>query len=189
MINKEKKNIETYIVECCAPTLASLKTGNLFTISLEYKTELEKFVTNYDDFFNSKGLSIRALSEKQKILVYVYRHKKLKQDLYNSEVAKFLHERGYVINTLDDAIEKLSKNIEVQNGFPHEIGLFLGYPIDDVKSFIKENGQNFKACGYWKVYNNEKKSLETFEKFNKCKNIYCKMFNKGQCLKRLTVSA
>ncbi len=204
-----KKTVETYIVECCAPTLASLKTGNLFTISLDYKTELKNFIKTYKEFFEQKGLGIKVLSEKQKILVYVYRYSKLKEDLSNIEVREFLKVKGYKLkelngtiegcveenieenieDSIEETIENLSKNIKSQQGFPHEIGLFLGYPIDDVKSFIEENGQNFKACGYWKVYNNEEASLKTFERFNKCKNVYCKMYSQGQCIKKLTVSA
>ena len=37
---------------------------------------------------------------------------------------------------------------------PHEIGVFLGYPIWDVKGFIDNKGKDFKYCGTWKVYNN-----------------------------------
>ena len=72
-------------------------------------------------------------------------------------------------------------------GFPHEIGLFLGYPIDDVISFIENKGKNFKCCGCWKVYHDEDNAKKTFEKYKKCTNIYCKKYLQGSSLKRLTV--
>ena len=36
--------------------------------------------------------------------------------------------------------------------FPHEIGLLLGYPPEDVSGFIENGGKNFLCSGYWKVY-------------------------------------
>ena len=39
-----------------------------------------------------------------------------------------------------------------QNKFPHELGLFLGYPIEDMEGFIKNKGENYLYAGYWKVY-------------------------------------
>lgn len=37
---------------------------------------------------------------------------------------------------------------------PDEIGLFLGYPIEDVRSYIECDGKDYLYCGYWKVYHN-----------------------------------
>ena len=51
-------------------------------------------------------------------------------------------------------MEQLGERIK-QSGqcqFPHEIGVFLGYPLEDVKGFIENKGKNFLYSGYWKVY-------------------------------------
>ena len=37
-------------------------------------------------------------------------------------------------------------------GFPHEIGLLLGYRQRIMTGFIENNGKNFLYIGYWKVY-------------------------------------
>ena len=39
--------------------------------------------------------------------------------------------------------------------FPHEIGLFLGYPFEDVMGFIENKGENYLCSGCWKVYSCE----------------------------------
>ena len=39
--------------------------------------------------------------------------------------------------------------------FPHEVGLFLSYPPEDVKGFIAHRANDFKCAGLWKVYGNE----------------------------------
>ena len=36
--------------------------------------------------------------------------------------------------------------------FPHEIGVFLGYPLEDVVGFIRHRGKCFTCCGCWKSY-------------------------------------
>lgn len=30
-------------------------------------------------------------------------------------------------------------------------GLFLGYPLEDVKGFIENNGRNCKSCGVFRI--------------------------------------
>ncbi len=51
--------------------------------------------------------------------------------------------------------------------FPHEVGAILGYPVEDVEAFIKNQGKNYILCGYWKVYYNRNKAAETFECYHR----------------------
>ncbi len=32
--------------------------------------------------------------------------------------------------------------------FPHEMGLLLGYPVEDVVGFMENNGKNYLYSGY-----------------------------------------
>jgi hypothetical protein len=63
----------------------------------------------------------------------------------------------------------LKKKFETYRQFPHEIGLFLGYPVDDVLGFVKNKGQNYKFCGYWKVYGNVEKAKNNFYCYELCR--------------------
>ena len=38
-----------------------------------------------------------------------------------------------------------------EQGFPHEIGVFLGYPVEDVEGYMQNDGKNFLLVGYWKM--------------------------------------
>lgn len=49
--------------------------------------------------------------------------------------------------------------------FPHEVGLFLSYPPEDVKGFIDHRTNNFKCAGLWKVYGDEEKARSLFAKY------------------------
>ena len=50
----------------------------------------------------------------------------------------------------EQCLARLIERLKDADEFPHEIGLFLGYPPEDVEGFIQEpNGQ--KYTGIWKV--------------------------------------
>ena len=73
--------------------------------------------------------------------------------------------------------------------FPHEIGLFLGYPYEDVIGFIKNKGKNYTYCGYWKTYGDPEISKKKFQQFQKCVFEYKRMYEKGKVIKQLIVAA
>ena len=67
----------------------------------------------------------------------------------------FIKKYGYESTDPAYALERLRSRLAQREDFPHEIGLFLGYPLGDVIGFIKNAGQNCKCVGCWKVYCNE----------------------------------
>ena len=87
------------------------------------------------------------------------------------------------------AIERLRERLALQRGFPHEIGVFLGYPVEDVKGFIKHNGRNSKCVGCWKVYCNQCEAERAFARFNKCREVYMRLWRQGKSVQQLTVAA
>ena len=87
------------------------------------------------------------------------------------------------------ALERLRSRLAQREDFPHEIGLFLGYPLGDVIGFIENAGKNSKCAGCWKVYCNECETMKLFEKFKKCTRIYTKLWRQGTSVEKLTVAA
>ena len=71
--------------------------------------------------------------------------------------------------------------------FPHEVGLFLGYPPGDVRSFMKDTRHGVKCTGCWKAYGNEEEARKTFAKFRKCTDVYRRELSRGRSLLQLTV--
>ena len=72
--------------------------------------------------------------------------------------------------------------------FPHEMGLFLSYPPEDVKGFIDHCASGFKCAGLWKVYGDEEKARSLFAKYKKCTEIYCALWQSGSKLEQLAVA-
>jgi len=62
--------------------------------------------------------------------------------------------------------------------FPHEMGVLLGYPPEDVEGFIIYEGKNSLCEGYWKVYAEPQKKLRLFAQYDKAREwlldlLYC----------------
>lgn len=182
--------IEKMIINHCSPTLAFIKTGNLFALKFENKDELINEIISIQEKVKNTGVKLKLLNIKEtSALVYVYRNTLLKKELQNKKVKDFLQNFGYENFELEYVLNMLDKRIQQNNDFPHEIGVFLGYPLEDVKAFIENKGKNYNHCGYWKVYVNPNESLKKFELFDKCRNIYQKMWKNGRSLNQLTVVA
>ena len=73
--------------------------------------------------------------------------------------------------------------------FPHEIGLFLDYPLVDVIGFIRNTGKNCKCSGCWKAYGDPSAAQRHFAQLNKCTAVYLRLFRSGTPIQRLAVAA
>lgn len=179
------------LVEHCSPTLAGIKTANLFNYSYgsHSRAELAFILALWNKRLNYKGVSLKILKiSNGNALLYVYREKKLKEDFSKKGVAEFLSSCGYDSSNIPLCIERLIKRICESESFPHEIGLFLGYPLGDVTGFIENKGKNSLYTGFWKVYCNKNEAIRTFEKYKKCRKIYQKLYNNGKPLMQLTAA-
>lgn len=182
--------LERYLIAHCSPTLASLKTANLVTVSFTSEEDLEQQLAMWNAQLGDKGVSLLMMRKRENTaLVYVCRKAKLQADLQKPGVAQFLSGYGYERNDVDYALEKLADRLDEGEDFPHEIGIFLSYPLGDVIGFIENAGKNSKCTGCWKVYCNECEAIKLFERFKKCKDIYQRLWNQGRTVRQLTVAA
>ena len=101
----------------------------------------------------------------------------------------FLKRYGYEDMDVLSAIRRLSARLQATGEFPHEIGVFLGYPLEDVTGFIDNRGKGFLRSGTWKVYSNIAEAEKTFYKYKKCTDIYTNLWEGGKSIWQLTVAA
>ena len=102
-------------------------------------------------------------SEKN-VLLYLFRPAELSRDLQNSEAAELLRQ-VYLRESCGKCLAALTRRLRTGEEFPHEIGLFLSYPPEDVKGFIENRAANYKLSGLWKVYPATEESEELFAKY------------------------
>ncbi|WP_407384514.1 DUF3793 family protein [Ruminococcus sp.] len=180
---------EEALIRYCSPTLAGIKTGSLFSCSYHSETELFSFLRTWNIALREKGIRIIPLRTREgKALIYVFRPSQLETRLQEEESRHLLEERGYCSESCSACLTHLISRLSESEDFPHEIGLFLGYPCEDVKGFIDNKAACAKYVGCWKVYGDEVKARKQFERFKKCTRIYQQQWADGKPLTRLTVT-
>lgn len=172
-----------------SPTLARLKLGSLMNVFHNGMEALQGEIRRLNRMLAPKGLVLTALrADEKRALLYLFRCEHLRRKLTCPLVRAFLSGYGYEKFTAAEAIKFLRTRMAREGDFPHEIGVFLDYPLSDIQDFIRHGGQNCRMCGVWKVYSNEDDARRTFDRFKKCRDVYTRKYREGCPLARLTVA-
>lgn len=179
---------EELIIEHCSPTLAGIKTGNMFSVKVTEETDIINDVRELNRILRKKGLRVIPLKKTSGYaLIYIYRPEYLKKDLSDPIALSILKKKGYEPANPDCCIAQLIRYLKDDSSFPHEIGLFLGYPPTDVECFMNNTRKGVKCCGCWKAYSEPDKAKKVFERYKKCTESYRKLNKRGKTLAQLAV--
>ena len=170
MSEVERRGIDSVLAFHGAPTLLGVKCANLISFDMCEET-ITEYLHEFKYRLSESGLTAVQLCKcRKRTLVYIYNEKMLTAWLSMPKVQQFLSEYGYTCDmSLEQKLRRLSCRISCGN-FPHEIGAFLGYPVEDIRGFISNSGKNCLLCGYWKVYENAEKAQQTFNKYDRCRH-------------------
>ncbi len=175
-------SFEELLVIHASPTLANMKPASLVCLN-----ELEGKVCSISEL-EARGLSFFSIVNRKGCrLVLVYRKEKLEMALQNVLSQEILRHFGYS-GTLKEMLEHLSTRF-LSEQCPHEVGIFLGYPPEDVQAFIQNNGKNAVSSDFWKIYFNVEQAEITLRKWKKCRKKYIECFLGGTDITRLCVTA
>lgn len=179
MSETEKLEIDSTFAFHSAPTLLGVKCANLISFDTDEDT-MSEYLHEFAEKLNDSGLCAKQLCKcRKRTLVYIYNAEMLDAWLKMEQVRGFLSEYGYTAAmTMEEMLDKLASRMKC-GSFPHEIGVFLGYPIGDIKGFIRNSGKNCLLCGYWKVYENAEKARRTFKTYDRCRDILFDRINSG----------
>ena len=174
----EYKDLELQFILQCAPVIAGLKISNLLTLPIN---ELGKLRILLED----TSLSFRTVfAGEKRAAVLVYRKEELFNYLSEDEISSFLTELGYKSLNRSEMfpvfIRRYIKYMRDKKKFPHELGILLGYPIEDVKGFMENEGRDFLYCGYWKIYKNPEPKIKLFERFEKVQTDMVRLLHGGK---------
>lgn len=166
-----------------APALFGIKASNLFSIDSRH-FDVSAHVAKFNEKANPKGLHMMMLCRcENRKLLFLYQEALLAKQLKEPSRMALLETFGYARSmTLTQCLTQLADRIADSQEFPHEIGLFLGYPVEDVIGFIENRGAHCKLCGYWKVYGDAEKAKRTFSNYTKCRNFLCHKLQQGNDL-------
>lgn len=166
-----------------APSLLGIKAASLMSLD---KGEVDVYagVDSFNRRAARRGLKIKVLCEcGQRVLLMLYDERLLGRLLCDDRRRGVLEKCGYGrFLSCEQCLDRLSSRCAQRNDFPHEVGIFLDYPVEDVEGFIVHKGCDFKLCGYWKVYGDEEKARCTFRKYDKCRRYLCNKLGEGLSL-------
>lgn len=156
------------VVFQCAPVLKGVKASNLVTLPVGMWMHLFTIL-------EGTGISCKILySDNKKEILFLYREEWLKEIISRQEVDKFIGEYGYKGNEdIRDILKRLRCRYQAymtkESEFPHELGIFLEYPLEDVRGFILSGGKNSLFSGYWKVYHNPRQARIIFQTYDRAR--------------------
>ena len=138
--------IETRLALQCAPVILGIKTSNLLTVSPEDEALVNDIL---------KGTTME--------------YYRLCQLVDRSIFLLFRSEEFVFQDMLLEVQKRYHAYIKYGAEFPHEIGILLGYPKEDVRGFIENKGENYLYSGYWKVYADVEEKKLLFDAYESAK--------------------
>ncbi|WP_101772434.1 DUF3793 family protein [Peptostreptococcus faecalis] len=180
------EKFESILAYFCSPALLNKKVSNLVSVSKKDIPEIEKNITHYNKLLEKYSITIESICEcGERNLLLVYKQTLLQKHLKDENVLSVLERCGYKKSRSLDYYVNVLKMRMKNSKFPHEIGVFLGYPIQDVEEFINKKGQDYKYCGYWKVYSDIEEAKSLFDLYDKMRVFMMDKLNSGECLENI----
>ena len=181
---------EQQFIRSTAPTLAGLKTGSLFPYRFTGRQQAVEELRCWNRRLRPKGLRLLPLRMTDSFaMLYLYRPGQLARDLGGKESAELLRSAGYPDTDETNCLTELTRRLRTSEDFPHEIGLFLSYPPEDVRGFMEHRDEGCKCVGCWKVYGDETAARRKFAQYRSCTDALLRRHARGSSIERLTVAA
>ncbi|MCC8100172.1 MAG: DUF3793 family protein [Clostridiales bacterium] len=184
--------LEQSLVNHCSPTLAGIKVASLYRFLME---DRQAFASDYKRLrqkLRRQGLALvilKGFRDSRYFLLYVYRPAELERLLAEPETAAYLTGQGYdLTGGLRKTLCQLVGRVCFQETFPHEIGLFLGYPLEDVQGFVEHQGRDYTCRGLWKVYGDPAAAQRRFSSYRSCTEDYRRRYAAGTPITKLIVA-
>lgn len=171
----------------CAPALTGVAPANLISLRRGDVPHLEEELRKYHRAFACRGVCFHTLcSCPGHELILVYRPRLIRQTLERAGVEELLTPWGYdLTRPVEEILAHLGQRVRQGGSFPHEIGVFLGYPLEDVVGFIENRGRNYTCCGCWKAYGDPEAARRRFEQYRRCTADCQERFRQGAGITQL----
>ena len=187
----ETNRLDRLLAAYCSPALAGVKPASLVACDRGEFPDLPQQLERYRAAFAPRDVRFEIVCAcRGRFLLLVYRRALLEQRLTDPSVQRVLRRFGYPAGQgLEALLRKLRQRIAQSEGFPHEIGLFLGYPVEDVVGFIRYGGRGCKLSGCWKVYGDAEAAARLFERLTRVCRAVTKRVEQGETLLEVFAAA
>ncbi len=170
----------------CSEVLAGVKPANLISIVNRTRPcgrNLYQLWQSHHEELSSKFANLAFIelqTRPQALLLLCYNREELDRNLAHAGIRTLLHKSGYDAGaSCEDLVGELCRRINKCDSFPHEIGLFIGYPAKDVAAFMGLVKLPFACQGPWKIYGNPLQSLALADQYRCCRQRMGDILAKG----------
>ncbi len=182
--------LEKLIANHCAPALAGIKPANIAACLKDCIPDVHERLEKLNGELNCRDIYLEIICECDKrALIVVYRRKILEKQLSLDENREFLLNFGYPESGSVEGYIRFLKTRLCREEFPHEIGVFLGYPLQDITAFINHRDEGCLLIGEWKVYHNPEEARKLFGRFKACRNALLRRVSGGRTLAQIFCAA
>lgn len=157
------------LVKRIGATIAGVKPAELLNIPYHYYYSSQWQETR-EALTSPGGLEIVEVKKKDnKVQVLFYHRDSLGKVLGRRSNYHFLVDSGYPREyTLERYLGCLLERLRGEE-FPHEIGVFLGYPLKDVKGFLGHPSLKLVEIKGWRIYGHRELSYRTYNRFREAR--------------------
>ncbi|WP_018247542.1 DUF3793 family protein [Orenia marismortui] len=166
------KNYLKSLLEYIGATIMGVKPSELRNVMIcncgdcEYWKYCKKTILSYEEI---GILELKSLNNKRRKKVIFYHQSSLNDYLQQKNNLKFLQGLGYPKEyNLELYLKHLKRRLE-SDKFPHEIGIFFGYPLKDVLAFMGYLDLEPSGYGEWKFYGNDRISKLQQKRFDQAR--------------------
>src|SRR5512133_47443 len=158
----------------CSEVLAGIKPANLISLVNRPRSCGRNLYQLWDTYHGEltdrlAKICFKVLKTSDRArLLFCYNPEHLDHHLPHSGIRAILAKTGYDTSQGSTAlVSELCNRIKKSDVFPHEIGLFIGYPAKDVAAFMGMINLPFTCQGPWKIYGEPGQSLYLADSFRR----------------------
>lgn len=176
LMNRHKDDVEIMsFIEKIGPTVLGIKPASLLNVSGRV------LILCWNCFDESSGIAYEMVKcGEGRVQLLIYHSKSLAKVLGEPKTKRCLMRLGYpAAGTVNDHVACLASRMQ-DNEYPHEIGLFLGYPLKDVYGFMGAPIPYRKTMG-WRMYGDVRPSESIYYAYKAARNDVRNMMKQACC--------
>ena len=198
-IECDKERLMKYLFIKVATVLSAVKPSVMMRYAVSDKSKrfnsYHLFTQHQNEIYETLGLDYLELKRTDKeLLVIFYDKDTLENAISNSTIQNFLDSRGYSREqTLDEKLHLLKTRFS-GDSLSNEIGVFLGYPLEQIEQLAEQNADYaYLPTSMWKVLGSATGSLNKTALFRKIEAVAADVATKygstEKCIERFKTFA
>lgn len=177
-------SVDTMLIQSCSPTLCGIKPASLLSINKQEFQRERNHLRSITKSLGNHGKSVVTLCRlDKKVLLFLFDRNLLRSRLEDKAVQDYLATKGYSQpQVFTQVLGTFLKRLMASPDFPHESGVFLGYPLEDVMAFEKQPNYGYKFCGTWKAYSNVEYARHVSKTYSECRSLCGQWYSQGSSI-------